>query len=154
MQCNLAMDHGPAQTRESGMANFWDPVGRIRNMNRHVTKRIMLASLALTIGLLLMIGSAGAQDPQNPPGKQPPVMPPMTEHTMTISGRVTVAADGAITVVDDQKNEHSVAITADTKVTKAGKPAAGADIKAGDAVMVVANKGEGTALVAVSVSVT
>lgn len=122
-------------------------------MNQNFTRRILIAGVALAFGLLLATGSVAAQDPQNPPGKQPPMTPPvMVEQTTTISGRVTVATDGSITVVDDQKNEHSIGVTADTKVTKAGKEAALTDIKAGDAVIVVANKGEGGALIAVSVS--
>lgn len=124
-------------------------------MQLNFTRRVLMLGVALTFGLLVFAGSAAAQDTKNPPGKQPPMTPPvMMEQTTTISGRVTVATDGSITVVDDQKNEHSIGVTADTKVTKAGKAATLTDIKAGDSVIVVANKGEGAALVAVSVSAT
>ena len=75
------------------------------------------------------------------------------DQTVTISGKVTQVSDSSLTVVDDQKAEHTITIAAKTKITKAGKSAKAADIKADDSVVVVAQKGEGDAWTAVSVSV-
>ena len=73
--------------------------------------------------------------------------------TVTINGKVKDATATTLTVVDDQKAEQSIALDAKTKITKAGKNATAADIKADDAVVVVAVKGEGGALTAVTVKV-
>lgn len=75
------------------------------------------------------------------------------DQTVTISGKVTQVSDGSLTVVDDQKAEHTISIAAKTKITKAGKNAKAGDIKADDSVVVVAQKGEGDTWTAVSVTV-
>jgi hypothetical protein len=48
--------------------------------------------------------------------------------------------DSAITIVDSQKAEHTITVNTETKVTKAGKDAALADVKANDVVTVEAKK--------------
>ena len=75
------------------------------------------------------------------------------DQTVTISGKVTQVSDGSLTIVDDQKAEHTISIAAKTKITKAGKNAKAGDIKADDAVVVIAQKGEGDTWTAVSVAV-
>ena len=72
---------------------------------------------------------------------------------ITISGTVSAVSESSVTVVDSSKVEHIITIDANTTVTKAGKAATVADIKANDSVAVVANKGEGTALTAVSIKI-
>lgn len=76
------------------------------------------------------------------------------DQTVTISGKVTQVSDASLTVVDDQKAEHTISIASKTKITKAGKNAKAGDIKADDSVVVIAQKGEGDTWTAVSVSVT
>ena len=73
--------------------------------------------------------------------------------TVTINGKVKEVTASALTVIDDQKAEQSIGLDAKTKITKAGKNATIVDIKADDAVVVVASKGEGGALTAVTVKV-
>lgn len=78
----------------------------------------------------------------------------MSAQTITINGKVKAVTELTLTVVDDQKAEHTIGLAAKTKITKAGKDATAADIKADDSVVVVASKGEGNALTAVTITVT
>lgn len=71
--------------------------------------------------------------------------------TVTISGKVSAVTDTSVTVVDDQKASQTVAIDAKTKISKAGKSAKAGDIKADDMVTIVASKGDGDALTAISI---
>jgi len=82
-----------------------------------------------------------------------PALVQMSDQTVTISGKVKEVTASALTVIDDQKAEQSIGLDAKTKITKAGKNATIVDIKADDAVVVVASKGEGGALTAVTVKV-
>jgi hypothetical protein len=77
----------------------------------------------------------------------------MSDQTVTVSGKVKEVTASALTVIDDQKAEQSIGLDAKTKITKAGKNATIVDIKPDDAVVVVASKGEGGALTAVTVKV-
>jgi predicted RNA-binding protein len=72
---------------------------------------------------------------------------------VTINGTVSAVSETSVTVVDTNKAEQIITIDAKTKITKGGKAATAADIKANDAVVVVANKGEGDVLTAVSIKV-
>ena len=74
--------------------------------------------------------------------------------TTTINGTVSAVTDTALTIVDSQKAEHMVTVTSETKVTKAGKDATLADVKANDVVAIEAKKGEDNTLTAVRISVT
>lgn len=74
--------------------------------------------------------------------------------TTTINGTVSAISDSAVTIVDSQKAEHTVAVTSETKVTKAGKDATLADVKANDVVAIEAKKGEGNTWTALKISVT
>jgi len=78
---------------------------------------------------------------------------PEQENTVTFSGKVTKVTDTDVTIVDDQKAEHTVVLTADTKITKGGKDAAASDVKADDLVTILAKKGDGDALMAVKIAV-
>jgi hypothetical protein len=77
----------------------------------------------------------------------------MSAQKVTINGKVKEVTASALTVVDDQKAEQSIGLDAKTKITKAGKNATIVDIKADDAVVVVASKGEDGVLTAVTVKV-
>ena len=88
---------------------------------------------------------------QDPPAKE---QDKQKAETVTINGKVSAVTETAVTVVDDQKAEQTVAIDDKTKITKAGKKATAADIKADDVVVVVASKGEGNSLTAVTIKIT
>jgi len=75
------------------------------------------------------------------------------QKTTMINGTVSAVTDAALTVVDSQKAEHTLAVTSETKVTKGGKDAVLADVKANDVVMVEAAKGEGNTWTALKISV-
>ena len=77
----------------------------------------------------------------------------MSAQTVTINGTVKSVTDSMLTVVDDGKAEHTISLDAKTRISKGGKVASAAEIKANDSVVVVANKGEGT-LTAVTITVT
>ncbi|HEU4794030.1 MAG TPA: hypothetical protein VFT02_00275 [Pyrinomonadaceae bacterium] len=72
--------------------------------------------------------------------------------TVTIDGKVSAVSEASVTVVDAAKAEKTIAIDANTKITKGGKDATAADIKADDAVTVVA-KADGEALTAITIKV-
>ena len=76
-----------------------------------------------------------------------------SDQKVTINGKVKEVTASALTVIDDQKAEQSIGLDAKTKITKAGKNATIVDIKADDAVVVVASKGEDGVLTAVTVKV-
>lgn len=78
---------------------------------------------------------------------------PDQDSTVTISGKVTTVSGTNVTIVDEQKAEHTVVLTPDTKVTKAGKDATVSDVKADDLVTILAKKGDGDALTAVKIAV-
>jgi len=108
----------------------------------------------LTLGLglvlatsLLVIGQARHQ-PQN---SEPAVQ--MEAQTVTIDGKVSAVSETSVTVVDAKKAEKTITIDKNTKITKGGKAATAADIKADDAIVIVAAKGEGDALTAISIKV-
>jgi hypothetical protein len=73
--------------------------------------------------------------------------------TVTITGKVKSIDGSTLTVLDAQKTELSINFDPATTVTRAGKDATPVDIKTNDSVVVVANKGEGGALTAVSIKV-
>ena len=106
----------------------------------------------ICLGLLLSATAINASYRVNAaPGFQPQEQ--AKPDTVTISGTVGSVSDSALTIVDAQKKEYTVAIGADTKVMKGGKAGALTDIKANDRVMVEAKKGEGDAWTAISIVV-
>ena len=88
------------------------------------------------------------QDPPMKPGKET-----QKKDTATISGTVTAVTDTSLTIVDATKAEHTVGITSETKVTKGGKDAALADVKANDVVTIEAKKGADEAWTALKIAV-
>jgi hypothetical protein len=77
----------------------------------------------------------------------------MAAKPIRINGTVSAVSETSVTVLDAKKVEQTITIDANTKITKGGKAATAADIKAHDSVVVVAHKGEGAALTAVSIKV-
>jgi hypothetical protein len=59
-----------------------------------------------------------------------------------------------MSVTDAQGAEHKITVTADTKMTKAGKEAASSDLKANDTVTVQVKKGSDGTLTATSIDIT
>ena len=114
------------------------------------TKKLGLG-LGVLLATFLMIStgigqSAQPQDPKPAPETQ------MKAQTVTIDGKVAAVSETSVTIVDAKKAEKTIAIDANTKITKGGKAAAATDIKADDTVVVVA-KAEGDALTALSIKI-
>lgn len=107
----------------------------------------------LCLGLLVSASVILAGQDPIVPAKDAKQKEQMKAETVTISGTVSTISDSAITIVDSEKGEHTVAVTGATKVTKAGKDAAIADVKANDAVTVEAQKGTGDTWTALKISV-
>ena len=111
--------------------------------------RILTISFGLFAIAALIVPPTIGQEKKNPD----PAVSQTQPQTVTINGKVSAVSDTSLTVVDDQKAEQVITIDTNTKIMKGDKPATAADIKADDLVMVVANKGEGDALTAVSIKV-
>ena len=110
----------------------------------------VLGAVMLCVGLLVSASVASA--------KQDPVAPekPKKEQkakTTTINGTVSAVTDSTVTIVDSQQAEHVLSVNSETKVTKNGKDAVLADVKANDVVTIEAQKGEGNAWTALRISV-
>jgi hypothetical protein len=73
--------------------------------------------------------------------------------TATISGTVTAVTDSSVTILDAKKAEHTIAITGETKITKGGKDASLADVKANDVVTIEAKRSADEAWVALKIAV-
>lgn len=67
--------------------------------------------------------------------------------TRLYEGKVVVAGDGTLMVVDKDGDNDSFGVTSATKITRDGKPAKLADLQAGDRVKINA-EAKGTSLVA------
>jgi uncharacterized protein YgbK (DUF1537 family) len=113
-----------------------------------------LGAAMLCLGLLISASVilAGQEQSMPKPAKDAQQMEKKAD-TVTISGTVSNVTDSTLTIVDSKKAEHTLTVNAQTKVTKAGKDAAIADVKANDAVTVEAKKGEGDTWTAVKISV-
>ena len=111
-----------------------------------------LGAAMLCLGLLSSVNIMAKQEQTTPP-KETKNKEQKTD-TTTINGTVAAITDAAVTIVDSQKAEHTVAVTAETKVTKAGKDATLADVKANDVVAVEARKGDDNTWTAVRITVT
>ena len=109
-----------------------------------------LGAAMLCLGLLLSAGTIMANQEQTTPATKKKEQQP---DTTTINGTVSTISDSAVTIVDSQKAEHTVTVTTDTKVTKAGKDATLADVKANDTVAIEAKKGEDNTWTALKISV-
>ena len=103
----------------------------------------------LCLGLLLSANIVLAGQDPSMPAKDAQ----KKEQKTMISGTVSAVTDSSLTIVDSQKVEHTVTVNSDTKVTKAGKDAALADIKANDVVTIEAKKGADNTWTAMKISV-
>jgi methionine-rich copper-binding protein CopC len=114
------------------------------------TSRILVLSLGalLLISLVVPVSIAHPVTRSSEQAQQEPAPKPIT-----INGTVSTVSETSLTVLDAKKVEQTITIDANTKITKGGKAATATDIKANDSVVVVAQKGEGTALTAVSIKV-
>src|SRR5215207_3125104 len=98
----------------------------------------MAVSLALAVGAVLAAGawsSVGAQEQTKEKPKQEQSKPkdqpadkakgdtPSSEtaEEVTVSGQVTGSENNVVTVTDEQKVEHKLTVTGETKVTKGGQ---------------------------------
>lgn len=99
----------------------------------------------------IFVGGAVAQEPVSP-GKMQQPPDKVSPQTVTINGKVASVSDTSLTVVDGQKNEQSVSVGPNTKVTKGGKDVTVAELKADDSVVVVATKDESNNLTAVTIT--
>lgn len=111
-----------------------------------------LGAAMLCLGLLSPTSTMMATQDPAPPAKEAKKKEHKTD-TTTISGTVATVTDSTVTIVDSQKAEHTVAVTSDTKVTKAGKDATLADVKANDVVAIEAKKGDDNTWTALKISV-
>ena len=105
----------------------------------------------LCLGLLSSISVMAKQDPAMP-GKDTHKKE-QKEKATTLNGTVSAVTDSAVTIIDNQKAEHTLAVTGETKVTKGGKDATLADVKANDVVTIEAMKGDGDTWTALKISV-
>ena len=110
-----------------------------------------LGAAMLCLGLLLSGSVMANQDPAAP--AKDPQKKEEKQQTSTINGTVSAVTDAAVTIVDSAKAEHTVAVNSETKVTKSGKDATLADVKANDAVTVEATKGEDGTWTALKIAV-
>src|SRR5262245_16875314 len=111
-----------------------------------------LGAAMLCLGFLVSASVILAGQDQTMPAKDAKKKEQMKD-MVTISGTVSNVTDSAITIVDSKKAEHTVTVNGDTKVTKAGKDAAIADVKANDVVTIEAKKGEGDSWTATKIAV-
>jgi len=112
-----------------------------------------LGAAMLCLGLLSSASTLMAKQEQTMPAKETKKKEPKTD-TTTISGTVATVTESAVTIVDSEKAEHTVTVTSETKVTKAGKDATLGEVKANDVVSIEAKKGEDNTWTAVRISVT
>lgn len=123
--------------------------GRKIKMNK-VSRALGAAMLCL--GLLSSTSITIAKQDQAKPAKDMEKKEQKAE-TTTINGTVSAVSESAVTIVDSQKAEVTIAVTSETKVTKDGKDATLADVKANDVVAIEAKKGEGDTWTALKISV-
>ena len=110
-----------------------------------------LGAAMLCLGLLVSASATIAkQDPAMP---KDPQKKEQKSKTTTINGTVSAVTESALTIVDSQKTEHTLVVTSETKVSKGGKDATLADVKANDVVTIEAMKGEGDTWTALKISV-
>jgi hypothetical protein len=118
--------------------------------------KLVRALGAAMLGLVLLSSASVIMAKQDPaaPAKETKEKKEKEKDTQTINGTVSAVTDSAVTVVDSQKAEMTVAVTSETKVTKAGKDATLADVKANDVVAIEVKKGDGDTWTAVKIAVT
>jgi len=109
-----------------------------------------LCAAMLCLGLLLSAGIIMAKQDQAMSAKDLQKKEPKTT---TINGTVSAVGESALTIIDSKKTEHTLSVTSETKVTKGGKDATLADVKANDVVTIEARKGDGDKWTALKISV-
>jgi len=109
-----------------------------------------LGAAMLCLGLLASASVVFAKQDPAAPAKE---KKQQKSQTTMINGTVSAVTDSALTVVDSDKAEHTLAITSSTKVTKGGKDAVLADVKANDVVTIEAQKGADNTWTALKISV-
>ena len=128
-------------------------------LSRAIAAVLLCSGLLLSAGMVRATQEKAAPDASKPQRhSKPKAAPdqekaPMPENTVSMSGKVTKVTEADVTIVDDQKAEHTVVLTPDTKVTKGGKEATVSDVKADDLVTILARKGDGDSLTAVQIAV-
>lgn len=127
--------------------------GKYHSRKGRVKMTKLLRALGAAVLCLGLLSSASmAKQEQTTPAKDPQ----KKEHKMkttTLNGTVSAVTDSAVTIVDGEKAEHTLNVTSETKVTKGGKDATLADVKANDVVAIEAMKGEGNSWTAMKISV-
>jgi Domain of unknown function (DUF5666) len=111
-----------------------------------------LGAAMLCLGLLLSANIVMAKQEQSMPAKDKSKKEQKAKTAM-INGTVSAVTDTSLTVSDSQKAELTLAVTSETKVTKAGKDAAFADVKANDVVTVEVTRDEAGKWTALTISV-
>jgi hypothetical protein len=115
---------------------------------------VMWTVLVAILSAILITGTALAQqDSKKKTGSDGQTSTEKQDQTVTIKGKVTTVTDSTLTVVDASKKPQTITLDATTKVTKGGKDATVADLKTDDSVVVLAKKGEGDVLMAISITV-
>ena len=114
------------------------------------TSRLGLG-FAVLLAISMMISTGIGQSAQDKNQKAEPGTQ-TTPQTVTIDGKVSAVSETSVTIVDTKKAEKTIVIDANTKITKSGKDATPADIKADDSVVVVA-KADGDALTAITIKI-
>ena len=118
---------------------------------------LLCAGLLLAVGLMTNTTAAGPRETQMKKNQKPnpdQQKTPDQGNTVTLSGKVATISDTTVTIVNDQKAQLTVTLTPDTKITKGGKDVAVSDVKADDMVTILAKKGDGDSLMAVTIIVT
>jgi hypothetical protein len=118
---------------------------------------LLCAGLLLAVGLVSKTTVASPRETQMKKNQKPnpdQQKTPDQGNTVTLSGKVATISDTAVTIVNDQKAQLTVTLTPDTKITKGGKDVAVSDVKADDMVTILAKKGDGDSLMAVTITVT
>ena len=123
-------------------------VNKMSKLSRGIGAVIVCLGMLFSASILFAM-----QDPPAKTDKEAKKMEKTQEDTTTISGTVKEVTDSAVTIVDAQQAEHTVAVTAETKVLKAGKDAALTDVKANDLVTIEAKKGTGDQWLALKIAV-
>jgi len=145
----FVVTNGRCQTFLMGFATYQLKNNQGREERRMNKVSRALGAAMLCLGLLLSAGFVMAKQEQTMPAKDQP----KKEKTAMINGTVSAVTDSTLTIIDSKKAEHTLAVTSETKVTKAGKDAAIADVKANDVVTVEVKKGEGNTWTALTISV-
>lgn len=114
--------------------------------------KLLRAFGAAMLCLGLLSSASMAKQEQTMPAKDPQKKEQKAK-TTTINGTVSAVTDSAVTIVDTAKAEHTLTVTTETKVTKGGKDATLADVKANDVVAIEATKGEGNTWTALRIAV-